>query len=200
MKLQNVVCGSLLVLLALMVVAQPVTAATHLGRNVIGLSSEADNTGVFELANQPAGSLQLHLMVYGYCHTLGISAWDCAVVMPEGAILESTELMGQGVNTRVQPGYFGVTTGEPLLPENGMVHLATLNLTITDQVAKDFYLVPAPIWGNVGGMEYSRATDESLRFNFNWPQSCDQCPVFRLTNGIQAAGDRTLGGIKTLFR
>ncbi len=200
MKLHAFVLKSLLTLLALMVVIQPAAGDTHPGRSVLGLSTEADDTGVFELANHPGGNLQLHLMIYGYEHAQGIQAWDCAVVLPEGAILERADLMGQGTNSRSQPGYFGVTTVEPLMPDNGMIHLATLNLVILDHVAKDFYLVPAPIWGNVGGMEYSRATDESLRFNFTWPAGCDECPVFRLTNNIQAADAPTLDWIKTLFR
>lgn len=200
MKTQKTALNTLLTLLTLMVAIQPAIADTHLGRNVLGLSTEANNTGVFELANRPAGTLELHLMVYGYHHTLGISAWDCAVILPDGVVLERSDLLGQGFNSRTQPGYFGVTTLEPVMPENGIIHLATLRLRTLDHLAKDFYLEPAPVWGNVGGMEYSRATDESLRFNFTWPMGCDECPVFRLTNSIQAAEEPTLDWIKTLFR
>ena len=200
MKLHNLAGYSLLVLITLMVANQPAYSSIHTGRNVLGLATEANQYGVFELADQPTGNLQLHLMVYGYEHTIGIKAWDCAVVLPEGVTLESTELMGQGTNFWGQDGYYRVTVDEPLMPVNGMVHLATLNLITADYLPKEFYLEPAPLWGDTGGMEYSRATDESLRFNFNWPELCSDCPVFRLTNNVQAAEDPSLDWIKSLFR
>lgn len=200
MKSRTWICIPLITLITLMVASQPVMADTHVGRNVLGLATEPNASGVFEIADHPPGALQLHLMVYGYDQASGIKAWDCAVVLPEGVTLQRTELMGQGVNSYPQTGYFGVTTEEPLMPENGLVHLATLNLVVADNLPKDFYLAPAPIWGNIGGMEFSRATDESLRIQFTWPDGCNECPVFKLTNHPQAAEAPTLDWIKSLFR
>ncbi len=201
MKLQHLVCGSLFTLLTLLVTIQPASADIHQGRNVLGLSTEASGDGVFELVDCPTGDLQLHLMVYGYNHTQGIMAWDCAVVLPGGVILANTNIMGHGVNCSPYSDCFSVTTSEPLMPVDGMIHLATLNLVVTDATEpQDIYLAPAPIWGNVGGMEFSRATDQSLRQLFNWPSGCNDCPVFCLTDGIQAADNPSLDWIKSVFR
>jgi len=200
MKQRHLICNSLLTLLAIMVAIQPVMAETHAGRDVLGLSTHPSENGVFEINDFTPGNLDLHLLVFGYNHPQGIKAWDCAVVLPEGVTLERTDLMGQGTNSRPQPGYYCVTTDEPLMPDNGIIHLATLHLTIADHNPKDFYLAPAPLWGNVGGMEFARATDESLRFQFNWPGGCSGCPVFRSVNNPQGADNPTWCWIKTLFK
>ena len=200
MKQHRTICYSLLTLLAIMVTIQPVQAEIHQGRNVLGLSTQNDENGSFELAEYPPGTLELHLLVFGFEYPQGINGWDCVVVLPEGVTLLRTDLMGQGTNARPQPGYYGVTTAEPLMPENGIIHLATLHLLIADQLPKDFYLAPAPLWGNIGGMEFGLATDESLRRHFTWPMGCSDCPVFRTTNITQSADNPTWDWVKTLYQ
>lgn len=200
MKSTNLITSSLFALLTLMITVQPAAADTHPGRYVLGLATEPTEDGAFLLADRPLGDLTLHLMVYGYEHSIGIRAWDFAVVLPDGVTLDRTEYMGRGVNSRPQPGYYKVTTREILEPENGLIHLATLHLTITDTLPQDFFLAPAALWGSVGGMEYARATDESLSQLFNWPMGCNQCPVFSLINTPQAADDPSLDWVKSLFR
>lgn len=192
--------ATLLTLLTVVTLSQPVLADTHTGRNVLGLASEANETGVFLLSDHPTGDLQLHLMVYGYTHQQGIVGWDCAVHLPDDIVISETILMGQGVNRHPQPGNFKVYTVEPLMPVNGLIHLATLNLRTLNPLPKQIFLGPDPLWGNNGMMGFARQTYETIRTPFNWPESCKECPVFELVNGIQPTESLAWGGIKSLYR
>ncbi len=200
MKFQKKSDIFLLTLLASMAFFQPVLAEIHNGRQVVGLSTEADANGLFEIADHPPGQLQLHLMVYGYTHPQGIVAWDCAVILPPGVELSAVTLMGNGTNSQTHHTSFTVITETPLMPSNGMVHLATLDLITLNGDPKDFHLAADPLWANQQHMGFSLQTSESLRMPFHWPNRCEQCPVFRITNIPQAAGTTSMDQLKAFYR
>ncbi len=139
-------------------------------------------------------------MVYGYSHPQGIVGWDCAVHLPDDIVIIETHLMGRGVNRHPQAGNYRVFTQEPLMPDNGLVHLATLDLMTLNPLPKQIYLGPDPLWGNNGMMGYSRQTYESIRTPFNWPEGCKECPVFELVNNTQPTDSMDWARVKSLYR
>ena len=200
MKLEMILNIGFMTLLALLITFQPAVAEIHLGRDVLGLSTEADDSGLFELEDLPAGPLKLELLVYGYDHAQGISAWNCAVVVPPNVLVMRTTLMGGGTNSRSQAGNFMVTTLDPLLPVNGIIHLATMDLQTLDSDSKDFFIIGDPMSADPESMGYAQETSSSMRLPFNWPESCDDCPVFRIINVAQPTFHPQWDQVKALYR
>jgi hypothetical protein len=178
----------------------PALADIQPGQNVLGISTDPNESGVFELADYPVGPLQVHLMVYGYRHAQGIVAWRCAVDLPEGLTFAGVTLAGDGVNSRHRPWSFDVITRQPLLPVDGMIHLATLDLVNTNLQDKQVFIVPEYPWGNEGFMGFAKQTDERIGTRLHWPRNCESCPVFELTSAPQAAGDMAWDQVKSLYR
>ncbi len=200
MKLQLNIPATMVALLLVTVACQSAFADIHAGHDVLGLSTEADETGVFELADYPAGPLSLYLMVYGYDHPQGIVAWDCAIILPPGILLTDTNFMGRGINAHPQPYNFQVTTLEPLMAVNGMVHLATLDLLVIDDDPQQFFLSADPLWVDHEYMGFAWETSPSMRQPFNWPNRCEDCPVFQIINIPQATDGQDWDQVKALYR
>ncbi len=188
-----------LALITLLIAFQPATADIHLGKDVLGLSTETNSTGFFEVTDFPVGVISLHLLVFGYDHSEGIVAWDCAVIIPQGVLLANTELMGRGTNALPQPGNFLVTTQEPLIAVNGIVHLATLDFLTFDDESKQFFLSGDPLWVGNQRMGFSSETSEAMRLPFNWPNRCEDCPVFEIVY-YTPVEETFLGQMKALYR
>jgi len=174
-------------------------AAVHPGSRVLGLTTRPDADGDFELVNQAPGPLRLYLMVYGYDHPEGIVAWDCALHLPRGVALDHVQLAAGGVNHHPQAGNFRVVTGTPLLPTDGMVLLATIDLEVLTDEEMGIDVGPDPLWGDDGFMGFARQPHETLREPMHHPRPCPGCPVFMLTH-IQADEDISWEHIKALYR
>ncbi|PID79504.1 hypothetical protein CSB20_10010 [bacterium DOLZORAL124_64_63] len=186
-------------ILTLLVGYWPAWSAVHTGSLILGLTTQPDTTGHFELVNYPPGPLRLYLMVYGYDHPQGIVAWDCALHLPRGVALERVELAGRGVNHSPHYGDFRVTTRTPLMPQNGMVLLATVDLRVLTDEDMGIDVGPDPMWGDCGFMGFARQTYETMREPMYHPRHCLACPVFMLTH---TQADERVGWdhIKALYR
>lgn len=176
-----------------------VHGAIHEGANIIGLSTQPNSTGEFQINNDTEEDLRLYLMVYGYSHPQGIVAWDCALELPDGLRLESVVLAGGGVNRHRQLGNFKVSTDTPLMPVDGLIHLATLDLKVLDAGEMAIYIGPDPQWGHDGMMGFARETYETIRQPLHWPHRCPGCPVFEFTYS-QPAQVSLWGMVKALYR
>ncbi len=190
----------LLFLLSSLVGFQPAFAEIHEGHNVIGLATEPNQTGAFELADPGPGSLQLHLMVYGYDHPQGIIAWDCAVILPPSLELVSTTFSGGGSDELPVRYSYRVTTELPLMPVDGIIHLATLNLINLNFGAKDIMVSGDPLWVNQEQFGFARETFETIRLPFNWPDRCQECPVFAVTTFAAGENLSSWGQLKAIYR
>jgi hypothetical protein len=197
--MKNRVFISLITMLTLLVSSWPALGAIHPGSKVIGVSTWPDESGEFELVNQPPGPLRLYLMVYGYDEAQGIVAWDCALILPPGVTIDHVELAGGGVNQYIQAGNFRVETTEPLMAVDGMVLLATVDLNVRTEEELGIDVGPDPLWGNTSFMGFARQTQEGMRERLNHPRDCPGCPVFTLTH-IQADEAISWPHIKAFYR
>lgn len=187
------------IILAILTSLAPVRAAVHEGSLILGLTTAPDDTGFFQVVDQPLGPMRVYLVVYGYDHPQGIVSWDCALLLPPGLQLLTTRFAGGGWNAHPQPENFRVTTQTPLQAVDGMILLATLDLLVLDGRDLAIGLGPDPAWGNDGMMGFARETMETIREPLNWPRSCPGCPVFELTHS-QADAYTSWESLKALYR
>lgn len=184
-------------------VAGPVHAAIHEGSDILGLATSPDGNGEFSLIDPATGPFDLHLLVYGFEHSQLIVGWECQVLLPAGV-----EISGVTLNGKADPAGVDLGTGNlrafPLIPlpvNDGIVHLATLHLNLTELLDnQDFRLAPyvEPTPNPV--MSFSLETSGSNHFAFEWPGSCASCPVFRIDATPEATIELSWDHLKSLYR
>lgn len=191
---------TILLLATLALTTAAALADVHEGTDVLGLATAPDATGEFALLNQETGPFQLHLMVYGFAHEQGIVAWDCAVVVPDGVALTGETPNGKAIDLEPTAASFRIQLSEPLLPGDGLIHLATLDFWNLDSRDKAFLLAPDPLWGDDGTMGFALQTQDTLRQLFSWPDKCPECPVLVVSAEAQPVAGATWDEVKSLFR
>ncbi len=183
--------------------ALPATAEVHTGVNVLGLATTPDADGSFEWVDQPLGDFEVHLLVYGYDAVAGIAGWECRVLLPAGVLVREVTLVGKPDPISASATDLSLRAFPliPLLPSGGVVHLATLHLTLTDgDSEKEFRLAPHSTPEVPGRMSFARETSGANLIEFKWPGGCEDCPVFRIVPSAQPVIAASWDGVKSLYR
>jgi hypothetical protein len=173
------------------------------GSDILGLATTSDANGEFALYDPELGAFDLQLVVYGFDHAQGIAGWECQVVLPAGV-----QATGITLNGKADPAGVDLTTGNmrvfpliPVVPLNGIVHLATLHLTLTEfEDDQDFLLAPYLPAAPSSTMGYSLETSGANVFDFHWPGECSDCPVFQIIASPKPTVKTSWSVVKSLYR
>ena len=182
----------------------PVQAAVHAGSDILGLATAPDETGEFSLLDLATDtSFDVHLLVYGFDHPQGIVGWECQIVLPAGVLLTGVSLNGKAdpAGVDLETGNIRVFPHISLQAVDGIVHLATLHLVLTDNLEdQDFYLAPYSGPSSASTMSFSLETSESNLFPFNWPGDCQGCSVFNIITSPEPTVSASWDLVKSLYR
>lgn len=189
--------------LLLILVAGSALAETHPGSNVLGLSTSADGDGAFRLVDPEPGAFDLHLLVYGYEHAQGIAGWECAVELPSPVEVTGVTLVGKPDPVAPDPADFSLRVFplQPLLPTDGIVHLATLHLNLIEfEDRLQIHLRPHSQPRLADAMSFALESSSANDQLFAWPGDCADCPVFELVPSAQPVVSATWDDVKSLYR
>ena len=180
-----------------------VLAVIHEGTDILGLATAPDDTGEFSKTDLPLGTFDLHLLVYGFDHSQGISGWECQIIFPAGVEATGVTLNGKAdqVGVDLDTGNLRVFPRIALQPVNGIVHLATLHLTLVDNSVNQEFLLAANSSPETGStMGFSLETSGSNDNAFSWPGDCENCSVFEIIPSPEPTVNATWSGVKSLYR
>lgn len=189
--------------LIVMVCAGAALATVHAGADVLGLATSADADGEFLIVDPEVGPFDLHLLAYGYDHSQGVAGWECALEMTAGLELVSVTPEGKADPVTLDPTDLSLRVFplQPLMPSDGIVHLATLHLNLVSfEGREEIYLRPHSAPQTGGAMSFALESSASLDQAFAWPGDCADCPAFELLAAAQPVVAASWDRVKSLYR
>ena len=187
-------------LLTAILAVPPAIAAVHEGQDVLGLATRPDQSGEFQLVDQEAGIVELHLVVYGWNHGAGLTGWACRLDLPPDMTIVGLRPVGAPLWIVQESPELRWMLRQPLYPVDGLLHLGAVRLVSTSTSPRTIGLSRYPGVDVAGLGGFRLETDKEIRHGFNWPDNCPECPVFAFSYVPQPVTDMNWSGIKALYR